>query len=463
MGLSLPKITEFEPLVGAFTQEQEIKTRPFRIWIASLLQFARFSVVGIINTLIDVTMLNILLLRFPTHNANQLLVYNSLAFIFGAINSFCLNKYWTFSRRNGITSGEIARFVVLSVAGILCNDIILWLSARLLHPLISNNLLWANISKGIAIIGTLTISYLGMRLWVFAKSTNHKSQTQYRSLQNIIENPVIQTQSKNDGMAKNIAQVDLDSKKRSMTSSSLSIILPAYNEEMVIAETVCSVIDTLMRWGLDFEVIVVNDGSKDRTQVTIEEITATDSRVILLNHTINEGYGAALISGFIASTKDMVFFMDSDGQFDIHDLEHFFPMLEAYDAVLGYRVDRLDTWIRKVNACGWKLLIGMAFDVHVRDIDCAFKLYPTKFLHEQKLETRGAMINTEILYKFTRAGYTYTQVGVRHLPRSSGRATGAKPLVILRAFRELVVYAIKWHCEEKFQEKSGSDNRVLRC
>ena len=248
-----------------------------------------------------------------------------------------------------------------------------------------------------------------------------------------------------------------------MVSSSLSIILPAYNEEMVIAETVRSVLDTFMRWELDFEVIVVNDGSKDRTQAIIEEITAIDSHVILLNHTINEGYGAALISGFLASTKDMIFFMDSDGQFDIHELERFFPKLQAYDAVLGYRIDRQDTWIRKVNACGWKLLIEMAFDIHVRDIDCAFKLYPANFLLEQKLETRGAMINTEILYKFTRAGYTYTQVGVRHLPRSSGRATGAKPLVILRAFRELVVYAFKWHREEKFQEKSSSDNRVLRC
>ncbi len=460
----MPNITEIERLAGAFSQEQEIKPRRFRNWIASILQFARFSIVGILNTLIDITTLNILLWRFPIHNTNQLLVYNSIAFIFGAINSFCLNKYWTFRKRNGITSGEIARFVVLTIAGILCNDIILWLSARLLHPLISNNLLWANISKGIAIVGTMTISYLGMHLWVFAKGTNYKCQIQYTSLQNIFEDRVIQTQSKNDGRAKkNIAQVEFDTKKHGMASSSLSIILPAYNEEMVIAETVRSVLDTFMRWGLDFEVIVVNDGSKDRTQAIIEEITAIDSHVILLNHTINEGYGAALISGFLASTKDMIFFMDSDGQFDIHELERFFPKLQEYDAVLGYRIDRQDTWIRKVNACGWKLLIEMAFDIHVRDIDCAFKLYPANFLLEQKLETRGAMINTEILYKFTRAGYTYTQVGVRHLPRSSGRATGAKPLVILRAFRELVVYAFKWHREEKFQEKSSSDNRVLRC
>ena len=111
--------------------------------------------------------------------------------------------------------------------------------------------------------------------------------------------------------------------------------------------------------------------------------------------------------------------------------------------------------MRKVNAWGWKILVGMVFGIHVRDVDCAFKLYPASFFHDHKLETRGAMINTEILYKFTRAGYTYTQIGVRHLPRLGGRATGAKPSVILRAFRELFIYALRWHREEKLLEKES--------
>jgi hypothetical protein len=110
--------------------------------------------------------------------------------------------------------------------------------------------------------------------------------------------------------------------------------------------------------------------------------------------------------------------------------------------------------MRKINAWGWKILVGMVFGVYVRDVDCAFKLYRGDFFREHKLETRGAMINTEILYKFTRAGYTYTQVGVRHLPRRGGKATGAKPSVILRAFRELFYYAMKWHREEKREERA---------
>ena len=229
---------------------------------------------------------------------------------------------------------------------------------------------------------------------------------------------------------------------------SLSVVMPAHNEEAAIAETVHGVVAALTAWVEDFEVIVVNDGSKDSTGAIVEEIVSHDPRVRVIHHPVNQGYGAALVSGFEAITKDLAFFMDSDGQFDIHDLERFFPLINEFDAVLGYRIDRQDTWLRKLNALGWKMLVRSVFGLHVRDVDCAFKLYRAKFFREYPLETRGAMINTEILYKFTRAGYTYTQLGVRHLPRHGGRATGAKPAVIARAFREMFIYARKWHREE---------------
>ena len=240
-------------------------------------------------------------------------------------------------------------------------------------------------------------------------------------------------------------------------SYSLSVILPAHNEEEAIAGTVHEVVDVLAAWTWvhEYEVIVIDDGSWDQTGAILDTIAAANPSVRIIHHTANQGYGAALVSGFEAATKDLVFFMDSDGQFDIHDLEGFFPLLQEYDAVLGYRVNRQDTWMRKLNAWGWKILVGMVFGIYVRDVDCAFKLYRGDFFRGHRLETRGAMINTEILYKFTRAGYTYTQVGVHHLPRRGGRATGAKLSVIGRAFRELFVYARKWHREEKQQGRKN--------
>ena len=421
----MPNISEVQTKAEARPSIAGAVPRPARSWGASFWQIVRFGIVGTLNTTIDVLTLNILLWRFPTHDANLLLLYNSVAYTLGALNSFSLNKHWTFKRRQAITGGELVRFAIVNIAGFLCNDSIIWITARILHPLIASSLLWANASKLTALCGTMIVSYLGMRLWVFASKSQERRH------------------SDTDQMPAEVQE------KRVLTRYSLSVILPAHNEEAVIADTVQTVIDTLTAWVQDFEVIVVNDGSKDATRTNVEAIATTDPRVRLINHATNQGYGAALVSGFEAVTKDLIFFMDSDGQFDIHDLERFFPFIGEYDAVLGYRINRQDTWMRKLNAWGWKMLVSTVFGLHVRDVDCAFKLYRADFFREHRLETRGAMINAEILYKFTRAGYTYTQVGVHHLPRRGGRATGAKPAVIARAFRELFTYAWKWRAEER--------------
>jgi hypothetical protein len=231
------------------------------------------------------------------------------------------------------------------------------------------------------------------------------------------------------------------------SNHSLSIVLPAYNEEQVIAGTVSDILGVLSSWHMDFEVLVVNDGSTDRTGAIVSALADTYPQVRLVTHSTNQGYGAALVSGFTEATKELTFFMDSDGQFDIRDLRQFFSYIDEYDAVIGYRIDRQDSWMRKLNAWGWKLLIDVVLGVHVRDIDCAFKLLHTEFLCQYPLETRGAMINAELLYKLAHAGHCYREIGVHHHPRKGGRATGARPGVIFRALRELFHYARKWQRE----------------
>jgi glycosyltransferase involved in cell wall biosynthesis len=235
----------------------------------------------------------------------------------------------------------------------------------------------------------------------------------------------------------------------SASSHSISVVLPAYNEEEIIAGTVETALDALYAWGMDFEILVVNDGSTDKTGEIVAALVDAHPSVRLITHASNQGYGSSLVSGFTAATKELVFFMDSDGQFDIQDLQEFFPLIDTYDAVIGYRIDRQDSWMRKLNAWGWKQLIGLVLGVHVRDVDCAFKLLHTEFLHKHPLETRGAMINAELLYRLQHAGCSYKEVGVIHLPRLHGQATGAKLSVILRAFRELFVSARKWNREEQ--------------
>ncbi len=387
--------------------------------LSLLFQLLRFCMVGGLNTFVDVFAFNLLLWALPTQDSGLIVIYNSVAYLIGSINSLCWNRLWTFKQRSGVTRNQLVRFAFVTSLGILCNDAFLWLATTILTSLSLHSFLWVNFAKVCAIAGSVSVSYLGMRFSVFNKSEEE-------------ETPFVHSDA-----------------RIFTTPQSLSVILPAYNEEALIADTVSGVSQILSGWMRDFEIIVVNDGSKDRTGEIIAQLANDDRHVRLINHPVNKGYGAALVTGFEAVTKELAFFMDSDGQFDIRDLLRFFPLIEEYDAVLGYRINRQDTWMRKLNAWGWKKLVGFIYGVHVRDIDCAFKLFRSEFFRTNQLETRGAMINAEILYKLARAGYTHTEVGVQHLPRRAGKATGAKPAVILRALRELFVFAEKWRKEEQ--------------
>ncbi len=390
-----------------------------RSWFSLGAQVLRFGFVGGLNTVIDILAFNLLLAMMPTQNATLLLVYNSLAYLIGAINSFYCNKLWTFEQRSQVTRQQIVRFALVTGLGILCNDLFLLLATSLLTRFALDGILWTNGAKVSAIAGSFLVSYIGMRFTVFTQN------------------------ERTTGVLLPPAQPHLF-----VTPRSLSVVLPAYNEEALIADTLKTVTTTLTDWGCDFEVIVVNDGSSDATGEIVANVAVVDERIRLITHATNQGYGAALVTGFESVSKETTFFMDSDGQFDIHDLARFFPLIEEYDAVLGYRIDRQDTWMRKLNAEGWKQLVRFMFGIRVRDIDCAFKLYRSEFFAMHPLETRGAMINAEILYKLARSGRTCVEVGVRHLPRRAGRATGAKLSVILRALHEMFVYASKWYSEE---------------
>jgi len=409
------------------------------------LQFLRFSLVGGSNTLIDVLVLNMLLWLWPTNNMALVLLANSVAFTIGALNSFVLNRYWTFRRTGYPRFYEVARFALATLAGIACNDLLLWSLSEVPHPGTLNVTIWTNISKMIAIGGTVLISYTVMRLWVFTHNPGKLAMTE-AALPDDYGSGVVALPQTRDAYGSLPAAPGTW-----RTTRSLSVVLPAYNEEQAIAATVQAVLETLTHQVKDFEVLVVNDGSTDHTGAIVADMSQRDQRVRLITHERNQGYGATLNDGFDATTRELTFFMDSDGQFDIRELEQLLLSITTYDAVIGYRLNRQDTWMRKLNAAGWKLVVRLMLGVQVRDIDCAFKLLPTHFLKQHPLESRGAMINAELLYKLKRAGCTYKEVGVHHFPRRGGRATGANLGVIVRAFRELFLYTRQWRREERAQ------------
>lgn len=220
---------------------------------------------------------------------------------------------------------------------------------------------------------------------------------------------------------------------------SISVFFPCYNEQENIGPVVRQALSILEKPGTDFEVIIINDGSTDNTGQVADKIADRDSRVKVVHHKHNLGYGAALQSGFKAATKELVFYTDGDGQFDINEMPPLLPLMEQYDIVSCYRLNRQDTFIRKINGWCWTKLVCLLFGLKVRDIDCAFKLYKRKIFDNIKLSSTGALIDAEILARAVGKGYRITQQGVNHYPRKAGRQTGSNLLVIIRAFKELFI------------------------
>ena len=223
----------------------------------------------------------------------------------------------------------------------------------------------------------------------------------------------------------------------SQTSISISVFFPCYNEQGNIARTVRNALDVLENLKADFEVIIVDDGSRDDTAKIADEIAAQNSRVKVVHHPTNLGYGAALQSGFEAAKKKLVFYTDGDGQFDIKEMPPLLPLMEKFDIVACYRLNRQDPLLRKLNGWAWTKLVCFVFGMKIRDIDCAFKLYKTKIFENMELSSNGALIDAEILARAVRKGCSVTQKGVHHYPRTDGAQTGASLKVILRAFKEL--------------------------
>lgn len=217
----------------------------------------------------------------------------------------------------------------------------------------------------------------------------------------------------------------------------LSVFFPCYNERDNIERVVENAVGVLEGLEADFEIIVVDDGSSDGTAEIVKKISEKDDRVRLVRHSENKGYGAALQSGFGASRKDLIFYSDGDGQFDLNELPLLLELIDDYDIVTGYRIDRRDSLIRKINGVCWTKLCCLLFGLRVRDIDCAFKLYRREVFDNIEMVSTGALIDTEILGRAAKKGFRICEVGVHHYPRTAGQQTGANLKVIFRAFIEL--------------------------
>jgi glycosyltransferase involved in cell wall biosynthesis len=219
-------------------------------------------------------------------------------------------------------------------------------------------------------------------------------------------------------------------------SSSISVVLPAFNEAQNLATTVNDGIETLQKIGADHEILIVDDGSTDDTPAICRELAARYSAARIIRHERNRGYGAALRTGFSAARHDFIFFTDADGQFRFDQLSEFFASIDGADAVIGYRARRQDSWHRKFNAHVGNWIACPLLGLRARDINCAYKLLRRQSLRQLPLRCDGAMINTELLAFAARADWKIRELPVSHYPRRFGRASGANLGVVGRTIVE---------------------------
>ena len=226
---------------------------------------------------------------------------------------------------------------------------------------------------------------------------------------------------------------------------SITVAMPAYNEAENIKAMVEDVIQVMDALADDYEVVVVDDGSRDGTGEVVKSLAQRYPQVRLVQHEVNQGYGAAVFSGLTNGSKELIFFTDSDRQFDLREIEKLLALIDEADLVVGYRAPRRDPFMRKLNGWGWSTLVTLLFGYTARDIDCAFKLMRRQVVERIKDEvaSRGATFSAEFLVRAKRAGFSIRQVPIHgHRPRVAGNPTGARPDVIIRAFKEMIRFRI---------------------
>jgi len=221
--------------------------------------------------------------------------------------------------------------------------------------------------------------------------------------------------------------------------ASLSFFFPAHNEADNIEALVAEALEVLPRLADEFEIICVDDGSRDATPQLADQLAAVHPQVRAVHHGVNQGYGAALRSGFRAARHELVCFLDGDRQFHVEDLGRLLDrhaQADHPDVVAGYREKRADPFVRLAYARAYRLALRIFFGLKVRDPDCACKLFRRSALAGIHVESEGGFLSGELLVKVLQRGITIAEVGVPHYPRVAGQQSGANPKVVLRAVRD---------------------------
>jgi glycosyltransferase involved in cell wall biosynthesis len=220
---------------------------------------------------------------------------------------------------------------------------------------------------------------------------------------------------------------------------SLTAFFPAYNDQHTIEGIVRTAAAEMRKVTSDFEVLVVDDGSKDQTGEILDRLSKELPFLRVIHHARNLGYGAALISGFTNATKDVIFYTDGDGQYDVREMHNLLAHLKPnIDLVNGFKVKRADAWYRIWIGAAYRRAMRLVFRLQIRDVDCDFRLFRRYIFDTITLESRSGVICVEMAKKFERAGFRMVEIPVSHYPRLHGRSEFFRIRHLAYTFRGLL-------------------------
>jgi glycosyltransferase involved in cell wall biosynthesis len=223
----------------------------------------------------------------------------------------------------------------------------------------------------------------------------------------------------------------------------LSVFFPTFNEEENIAEAVARARIELEKLERDYEIIIVDDASTDRTPQIADKLAHNDAHVIVYHHLRNTKLGGALRTGLYRARGEVIFYTDADNPIDMSDILANLPLLDKYDFVTGYRLNRDETVLRAIYSRAYNFLIRLLFGLKVRDVNFSFKMVKRKVIETVSLHSHGSFIDAELLLEAKRKGFSIGEVGVRYYPRTRGKSTLAKPSIIVTILREMLQYVFR--------------------
>jgi glycosyltransferase involved in cell wall biosynthesis len=227
---------------------------------------------------------------------------------------------------------------------------------------------------------------------------------------------------------------------------SLSVFFPAYNEAANLPTLLAEAEKIFPQYAKKYELLVIDDGSSDTTAKVLATLQKKYPHLRVLHHQSNRGYGECLKTGIKAAQYEWIFWTDADLQFHLAEFSEFAQAAQQQPLIIGYRLQRAEGKSRQVLVSVLKFGVDLLFRLHVRDIDCAFKLIRSDLLKNLRLQSGSAFTTSEILYLLKKKKYTIYELPVHHYPRRYGEASGAQPRVLLKAFFDaLRVYSrSKW-------------------